>query len=175
MNDTVLSDEVLREVEARRVVDHHLESGVYIGCYILLSTSERDTLCATVRVLRELAYVPKILADDDEITYRDQTERLLRETTALREQLAQCTIELERESREMQKWNNRANQLAIEGQDLRRQLAQAESLAETRSDLIAAKAAHVDKLQSQLAQVTAERDRYACALESATKGIKCDD
>lgn len=54
----------------------------------------------------------------------DLVARLQSENTALREQLAQLTIELERESREMQKWNNRANQLAIEGQELRQQLAQ---------------------------------------------------
>lgn len=34
-------------------------------------------------------------------------------------------VELEQASRETQKWNNRANQLAIEVQELRQKLAQA--------------------------------------------------
>lgn len=55
-----------------------------------------------------------------------EIERLESANTALRKQLAARTIELERESHEMQKWNNRANQLAIEGQELHRRLAQVE-------------------------------------------------
>lgn len=48
----ILDERAVGEIEARKVVDHHLENGAYIGCYILLSTSERDALCATVKHLR---------------------------------------------------------------------------------------------------------------------------
>lgn len=51
-DSSVLTDEAIAEIEARKVVDHHLKSGAYIGCYILLSTSERNALCATVKQLR---------------------------------------------------------------------------------------------------------------------------
>lgn len=161
-NDTVLSDEVLSELER--------DVSLTQTATFPMTTEQVRALCATVRVLRvQVAQCEQAFELDAALKLSEvgnlnalqiirKMAELHEQNTALREQLAQCTIELERESREMQKWNNRANQLAIEGQDLRRQLAQAESLAETRSDLIAAKAAHVDKLQSQLAQVTAERD-----------------
>ena len=43
---------------------------------------------------------------------------------------------------------------------LQEQVVRLAELAETRSDLIAAKGAHVDHLQSQLGQLTKERDDY---------------
>lgn len=56
-------------------------------------------LCQTVRVLRELAYVPKILSDDEEITYRDRAEQLLRYKVDLQSRLAQVGQELANEKR----------------------------------------------------------------------------
>lgn len=88
----------------------------------------RDPVVEARRVLKDASRI-HALHDSDPKKDEDVSwlvEALANENTALREQLAHRTVELENESREMQKWNNRANQLAIEGQELRRRLAQVE-------------------------------------------------
>ena len=50
-------------------------------------------LVSTVRHLLSLVYVPKILPDDEEITYQQDAERLLREKIALREENDRLTRE----------------------------------------------------------------------------------
>lgn len=79
--------------------------------------------------------------------WADIVEKLQDENTALREQLAQEHLEK----------NDLIERFNLEWAK-KREAEQANG-----------------RLQSQLAQVTQERDRYADALESATKGIKCDD
>lgn len=130
----ILDDEQLQKIEARPYYY------VGLGRRVELHPDERDALCATVRAAwrdRDRALTPSIveslrLLDDagygKEVpnSMSEMIKKALTENTALREQLAARTIELERESHEMQKWNNRANQLAIEGQELRQRLAQVE-------------------------------------------------
>lgn len=58
---------------------------------------------------------------------------------------------------------------------LREQLAEAHTWTDRKNAAIETWQQQVKELQSQLAQVEKERDRYAEALESATRGIKCDD
>lgn len=53
-------------------------------------------LCQIVRALRDLVYVPKILPDDDEVTYQEQAERLLREKVDLQSRLKQVERERDR-------------------------------------------------------------------------------
>lgn len=62
-----------------------------------------SAVCQAVRVLRDLAYVPKIAADDDDITYQEQAERLLKQRNEALDQCAElhqrlAQVEQERES-----------------------------------------------------------------------------
>lgn len=136
-----LSDDALREIKARvaKATPAPLEARIGSGnnvCTALASnnpTAFDDFVCD---VLPDYACKPGIAtrweANRDFIqhAYSDipalcETVRVLRQRLNEEADRANCrTIELEHEGREIQKWNNRANQLAIEGQELRRQLTQ---------------------------------------------------
>lgn len=123
--------------------------------------NEHDALCATVRALRTER---DTLADELKVA-DDALENQHGLIATLREQLAHRTIELERESHETQKWNGRANQLAIEGQELREQLADVRRLHADAEEDYASQLLKVGELQSQLVQVTQERDKLRADLE----------
>lgn len=142
----VLSDDALREIETRR------EARDVVWYHIPLTPTERDALCATVRVLRvQVAQCEQVFELESAVRLPEvgnlnvlQIVRKMAElhesNTALREQLAEARTWIDRKNAAIETWQQQAKEL-----------------------------------ESQLAQLTAERDRYANALESATKGIKCDD
>ena len=90
-NTTILSDAQIDDLEEefrRQFIMSHP------GLMLNLSM-----LCATVKALRAVVYVPTGLPDDEPRTYQEEAERLLRDKLTLKDQLATVTQERDEERR----------------------------------------------------------------------------
>lgn len=181
----VLSDDEVREITTKKYL-HTGQRDVNVA--MEEARGDIDALCATVWALRasdehnyqlwldlkerhkhkfasadgkwsDTCQQCGVTIGDDHDGY-DCIAWLQRTNTALREQLAELRTHLRQQRETIKFWQRHTARmgklLGTVGMD---------------SEVEAA----VKQLQSQLAQVTQERNRYADALESATKGIKCDD
>lgn len=103
--------------------------------FIAHAREDIPALCATVKHLRTLVYLPKILPDDEEVTFQEHGARLLREKLDLQSQLEQLRAGHRESEKQLRKWQDkvvslmdRLAQVEQERDELRTQLNEWESL-----------------------------------------------